>query len=289
MKGDIEIYSYTNFRKLLEDYYVQEKKKAPDKVSYRFLAKRAGFSSPNFLHLVIKGKKNLGHESIHRMARVMGLNKRESLFFESLVLFNQCTDPQEKSLAFEKVISFREYRNAKKLVLDQYDYFSKWYYPVIREMVNLDNFQEDPLWVSRTINPQITVAEASEALSKLESLGLIKRSAAGRLCQTDSNLTTEEEVASTALAKFHEMMIRHGLESLKKTADEREISGLTMSLSAEQFHQVRQKIREFHREIQKLIADNGQDSPKQICQLNFQLFHLIQTKRRAAYENKSTV
>lgn len=279
MKGDIDIYSYTNYRKLLEDYYQQEKTRDPGKFSFRFVARRAGFSSPNFFHLVINGKRNLGHESLRRVARVMGLNKRETLFFESLVLFNQSTDPQEKNRAFEEVISFKEYRSSKKLLSEQYEYFSKWYCPVIREMVNLEDFREDPVWIARRLQPSISRVEAEEALERLQHLKLIHRDSQGRLRQTDQNVTTEEEVVSTALVKFHREMIGHGLESLKQPAGEREISGLTMSLSTEQFHQVKLRIREFHSEIQQLIASNGHGSPEKICQLNFQFFPLIQTQR----------
>lgn len=279
MTAQIDIYSYTNYRKLLKDYYEREKAKAPNKFSFRFFAQRAGFSSPNFLHLVIKGERNLGHESIHRFARVLGLNKRESLFFESLVLFNQSTDPQEKRRAFERVISFREYRSARKLVSEQYEYLSKWYYPVIREMVNLEDFREEAAWIAKKLQPSISHSEAEEALQRIEQLKLIARDAEGRLRQTDQNLATEEEVVSTALTKFHQEMIRHGLDSLKQPAGEREISGLTMSLSPEQFQQVKLKIREFHREIQQLIASDGNGKPKKVCQLNFQFFSLIQAQR----------
>lgn len=279
MTPEIDTYSYTNYRKLLKDYYEREKAKAPDKFSFRFFAQRAGFSSPNFLHLVIKGERNLGHSSIHRFARVLGLTKRETFFFESLVLFNQSTDPQEKRRAFEKVISFREYRSAKKLVTEQYEYLSKWYYPVIREIVNLDDFREEPAWIAKKLQPSISHTEAKEALEKIKQLKLVARGADGRLCQTDQNLATEEEVVSMALMKFHQEMIRHGLDSLKKPASEREISGLTMSLSVEQFQQVKEKIREFHREVQQLIANDGNGKPKKVCQLNFQFFSLIQEQR----------
>lgn len=277
MKGEIDIYSYTNFRKLLEDYYEQEKEKAPEKFSFRFFARRAGFSSPNFLQLVMKGKRNLGHESIHRFARVMGLNKRETHFFESLVLFNQSSDPKERTMALEKVISFREYRNSKKLFAKQYEYFSRWYYPVIREMVNLKDFRPDAIWIARRLKPSITSIEAGQALRCLEQLKLISRDSKGSLRQTDQNLKTEEEIASTALMKFHQEMIGHGLASLNQPSAEREISSLTMSLSSNQFQQVKQKIREFHGEIQKLIASDGGGDPDKICQLNFQLFPLIQS------------
>lgn len=278
MKGKIDIYSYTNYRKLLEDYYEQEKAKAPDKFSFRFFARRAGFSSPNFLQLVIKGERNLGHESLHRFARVMGLTKRETQFFESLVLFNQSADPQEKARAFERVVSFREYRESKKLLLGQYEYFSKWYYPVIREMATLRDFREKPSWIAKNLHPQISQAEAGVALERLKELKLLTPDANGLLRQTDQNLSTEEEVASTALVKFHREMIQHGLNSLNHPANEREISGLTMSLSSEQFHQVKQRIRDFHRDIQKLIASDANGHSDKICQLNFQFFPLIQSQ-----------
>ncbi|MBI4196947.1 MAG: TIGR02147 family protein [Deltaproteobacteria bacterium] len=278
--GRIEVYSYTNYRKLLKDYYESEKKNNPGRFSYRSFAKRVGLATSNFLYQVITSRKNLSYSSTQRVARALGLNRRETHFFEALVHFDQVRDPQEKIGAFEKMVSFREYRSSKKLDPDQYDYFSKWYYPVIRELVLLPDFQENPIWISKKLSSLLTVDEAREALEKLQRMKMLVRESNGRLCQADPNLKTDEDVTSAALLKFHQSMMEHGMKSLQQPAENREISALTMSLSKKQFFQVKEMARQFHRDVQRLIAENGTETVEGIYQLNFQLFNFATSRRR---------
>lgn len=280
MRSPIDIYAFTNFREFLRDYYNACKAAAPEKFSHRYVSAQAGFATSNFLYLVMQGKRNLGHASILKLAKVMRLKKRESLFFESLVQFNQAKDAKGKEFAFQRMLAFKEYRQAQQLEPAQYDYFAKWYYPVIREMVHLSEFRESPQWIAKRLQPSISVTEADEALRKLVDLGLLRRNEDGKLQQTDQNIATDEEIASTALLAFHQSMIEHGKESLSRPADEREVSALTLSLSRNQFEQVRGKLRELHRDVQAMIADNGHEPVETICQLNFQLFDLVGKQRR---------
>ncbi len=279
MTEELDIYQYTNYRKFLQDFYDSEKERNPEKFSFRYFAKRAGFSTSNFLYLVMHGKRNLSFESIHRFARAIGLGSRETLFFESLVHYNQVADPIEKSRAFEKLLSFREYRQAKKLTKEEYEYFSRWYFAVIRELIALPEFQESPAWIVKKLRGKISREEARLALRKLLELGLINRGSSGRLRQADQNLATDEEISSAALFRFHNEMIEKGRESLALQANEREVSALTMSLSKGQFEEIRKKIQELHRDVQRLIADNGQERPTTVCQLNFQLFNVTTPER----------
>ncbi|MBI4239211.1 MAG: TIGR02147 family protein [Deltaproteobacteria bacterium] len=282
MKGALDIFSYNNYRKLLEDFYQEQKAAAKSVVSHRYLARRAGFASSNFIYLVIKGRRNLSYDSIQRIARVLGLTKRELLFFEGLVHCNQTTDPTEKEQAFRKMLAFREYREARQISAEQYDYFAKWYYPVIREMVNLREFREEPAWIAKTLTPSIAVDAAREALEKLQQLGLLVRAADGRLRQADQNLTTttDGEAASAALLSFHQSMIEHGKRSLAQPAATREVSALTLSLSDRQFREIKARIQTLHRDVQALIANSGDEPVDHICQLNFQLFGLTQLEKR---------
>ncbi len=52
------IFTYTDYRAFLHDAYTHAKATNPA-FSYRYFAKKAGFSSPNFLKLVIDGVYNL--------------------------------------------------------------------------------------------------------------------------------------------------------------------------------------------------------------------------------------
>ncbi len=279
MSDKLNIYSYTDYREFLRDYYKREKEVNPDKMSYRYLAKRAGFSSANFLHLVMTNKRNLSAESVQRVARLLKLNKRETLFFNSMVLFNQIKDPKEKGHAYQRMLAFKEYRSARRLSDEEYSYFSKWYYPVIRELVHLREFKPDPKWIAKKLSPNISEEAAAEALRHLLKLKIIVPNNKGGLTTAEANITSGDDIASIALRSFHEQMIEHGKGSLAHPAEDREISALTMSLSDTQFGKIKERIREFHRDVQQLIVDE-QDTDTgevtKVCQLNFQLFHLIE-------------
>jgi uncharacterized protein (TIGR02147 family) len=79
------IYDYIDYRQYLHDYYLYHKTKDSE-FSYRFLAKMIGFSSPNFVKLVIDGQRNIGKESLPKIIDALGLKKKEAEYFSYLVL-----------------------------------------------------------------------------------------------------------------------------------------------------------------------------------------------------------
>jgi len=54
----LAVYAYLDYRAFLRDYYA-ERKAASRAFSYRAFSKRAGVSAPNYLKLVIDGKRSL--------------------------------------------------------------------------------------------------------------------------------------------------------------------------------------------------------------------------------------
>lgn len=58
-----DIYEYLEYRIFLADAY-QAGKENVSAFSYRYLARKAGFSSPNFIKLVMDGERNLSMESV---------------------------------------------------------------------------------------------------------------------------------------------------------------------------------------------------------------------------------
>src|SRR5690606_11164244 len=96
------VFEYLSYREYLKDYYRIAKQTIPA-FSYRYFSRRAGFSSPNFLKLVIDGKRNLGSDSVKRFAKALELNTEEKGFFRSLVAFEQASTPEEANTAYGKV------------------------------------------------------------------------------------------------------------------------------------------------------------------------------------------
>lgn len=267
-----DIFAYVDYREYLRDAY--EALKAGQRgFSYRAFARKAGMSSPNFLKLVIDGTRNLGTSSVGQFAKALDLGTRETEFFRELVLFNQATTAADKNERYERLGKYRKHRRVHKLDRDMFKYLSRWYYPAIRELVNCAGFQEDPGWIAAHIQPRITSAQAKEALDILLDLKLLVRDKAGSIQQGQTLVSTGPEVRSLAVGNFHRQMMEQAASSIETIDREhREISGVTVALSAEGFALFKQKIHELRAQLLELSAQ--ETSPKRVVQFNFQAFPL---------------
>ncbi|HEX4924753.1 MAG TPA: TIGR02147 family protein [Bdellovibrionales bacterium] len=268
------IFEYDNYRAFLGDTYAHLKE-TKSFFSFRYFSKAAGFSSPNFLKLVIEGKRNLSGESASRFAAALKLNKAESEFFLTLVQFNQADSTDEKSRIATQILKSRSYRKIHPLNQSLFRYYSRWYYVAIREMVAWPAFKGDPVWIAKRLAPQITAEEAAEAMTELAQLGLIRQTSAGGWAQSEPLLNTDNEVASTAVRSFHREMMRLGSESMDRFARERrEISSVTVPVSELNAKKIKELIQSFRKEVLAIV--DGDETCDRVYQLNFQFFPLAE-------------
>jgi uncharacterized protein (TIGR02147 family) len=151
--------------------------------SFRGLAKRAGYSSPNFIKLVIDGQRNLGAASVGRVSNALSLDVDESAYFAELVDFDQADTPGERQDAYDRMAAMTRFRNARRIRGELFAYLEHWYLPAIREMAALPSFRAEPTWIAEHLVPTISPEEAAEALEILFELGLLipgKEGAVGR-------------------------------------------------------------------------------------------------------------
>lgn len=69
----IDVFSYHDYRLFLADYYQAKK---PKGFSYRAFSRDAGLGAPNYLKLVIDGKRNPTGEMATRFAAACALMQR---------------------------------------------------------------------------------------------------------------------------------------------------------------------------------------------------------------------
>ena len=270
----INVYEYLDYRDFLRDAYADLKQRQRG-FSYRWFARRAGMSSPNFLKLVIDGQRNLTTQSAEQFATALGLNHRETEFFRELVAFNQASTAAEKNEHFERIGVHRRHRAVKRVERDAFEYFSKWYYPAIRELVCCEGFSEDPEWIARQLRPRITTAQARRALDVLVNLGLLERDDDGALVQGEPLLSTGPEVRSLAVGNFHRQMMKRAADAIETVdREKREISGTTVALTPEGFEMFKAKIQQLRAELLELSAE--QTGPTRVVQFNFQAFPLAE-------------
>ncbi|NLD37291.1 MAG: TIGR02147 family protein [Desulfatiglans sp.] len=93
------------------------------------------YFSPNFLKLIIDGKRNLSNEGTGKVAKGFEFKKQEREYFENLVFMNQASSHDDKDYYYKKMMTVNGYLKSHKIDKAGYAYFSKWYYPVIDQKV----------------------------------------------------------------------------------------------------------------------------------------------------------
>ena len=272
----VNVFEYLDHRALMRALY-QHKKRAEFGFSHRSFARRAGLRSSNFLVLVMKGARNVSAEMAGRFADGFGLSKREAEYFVELVAFNQAKTAAERTRCYERVARFRGHREVHKLGQEQAEYHSQWYIPAVRELAARADFDEDPRWIARTLQPSITAAQARRALSVLTSLELLRRDAGGRLRQAAPIVTTGVGPLAHHIVSYHRSMLERASQALDNVPrEEREVSAITLCVSHDVMLQLKERIREFRRDLLHIAEQQG--APERVVQLNFQLFPMSRKK-----------
>ncbi len=273
MKIPLEIYGYTDFRVYLKDYY--EVRKASQKgYSYRAFSKAAGFSSPNFLKLVIDGTRNIGPEAVEKFIVALGFKAKVADYFRTLVKLNQAKDDAEKEGYFYQLRKLMPSARRRQLNIENLQYLSHWLYPVIREMLALGEFRDDPYWVSRRINFDVSPTEVSQALQFLTKEKFIERDANGRWYASDDMVLSSDEVRSLAIRNYHRAMMDRARDALERLeVSEREFGAVTFVIPDDRIDELKRKLKEFRGELHAWAVQASQASPGDtVVQVNFQMF-----------------
>ena len=276
--SSISIYDFTSYREFLHDYY-KEQKKINSSFSYQSFANKAGFKTKTFIYKVIKGKKALAKSSTLKIAKAIGLKKRETDYFEAMVNFNNAKSIDEKEHYFHNLQSLSKNYQASVLRRNQFSYFNQWYNVVVRELVTILDWEEDYQILAKAVNPPITPGQAKKAVKLLLDLGLIKKLPTGKYIQADKAITTGELIKSLAVYKFQKQCMGLASESIERhTKEIRDMSTLTVGITEEGFHKLSEELKYFRRKLVEIVA--GDEPADRVYHINFQFFPVSELPKR---------
>ncbi len=263
------IFEYTNYRIFLKEYY--ESRKAESGYTYREFANATGMNSTSWLLHLIKGTKNLTSDTAVRIAKAIKLNKSETAYFEMMVPFTQASTSDLKDHYYQKMLGLKRTLNIVKITEEQYEYYTRWYHPVIRSLVCKMDFGENFEKLGACLLPTISASEAKQSVKLLEKLGMITRGKSGRHSLKATVISTGDEINSLNVVNYHKQVSRLG-ENIHERApkETRDISALTLGIGEAEFHIIKTRIQEFRKEIMDLA--NASVSADRIYQFNFQFF-----------------
>jgi uncharacterized protein (TIGR02147 family) len=267
----INVFEYQNYRSYLGDYYKEQKEKKRN-FSYKSFSEKAGIAAPSFLFYVIKNKRNLTKNTVAKISAAMSHTREEADYFENLVFFNQTETISEKTLYYGRLVEVRKPLDISKITTDRYEFYSKWYHSVIREVVTFFDFKDDFGLLGSFLIPAIGSKEARGSVLLLERLGFIERDRQGLYHQTE-NLVFAKAGASDSfvLDKFQIEMLSVAMKAYDLVpVRDRMSSATTFSISRETFELFKMRMRELQQQLMEMARID--DKPGRAYQLNLNLF-----------------
>lgn len=270
ISSKILIFDFADYKLYLKNYY-EFNKKRDAKFSYRYFSMKTGVS-PNMLPDIISGRRKLTFPIMEKYAKFLKLNSKERRYFELMIKFQNATSINVKNEHFSEMARLRGNSKISFIGAEQYEFYNQWYHAVIREMITLSSYDGDNAKLARSMFPHITEEQVSESIKFLCDINLLVREKNGELKQTDAVISSEYEIASLALKKFHMQMINIASDAIEIIPKEfREISSLTLAVSTECYDQMKERIRHFKEEMLALVTDDHREADT-VCQMNFQLY-----------------
>jgi len=269
-----ELFKYNDYRKVLTDHFRQKKEKHPY-FSYRQWAKTLGVAGPSVITNVVNGHRNPGKVLCQKLCTYFKFNHDETNYFETLVLLEKGKKSRVSHLnAIEKLVHLSPEKTGLFLDEMQFSSISDWYFIAIKEMVNLADFVEDPIWIQNRLRSKVSINDIKFALNRLIDLKVLVRNDFGKLIQNSEYVYSASNLLNIARRTFHKQMIESAKDALDTIdVSEREISGLTLTIKKENYHRLGEVISKFKKMINSEFDEaEGSDT----YQLNIQFFPLTE-------------
>jgi uncharacterized protein (TIGR02147 family) len=260
---------YDDFKIYLNDFYEDQKKRFPH-FSYRYFGGKAGLKSPSHFMEIIRGKRKLTSKMLDSFIKGLGLTESDARYFTTLVNFNQSKNSTEKQQLLEQMRGLKRKVKQALVSTDYYEYYSKWYNVVIRELACLIDWHGDYEVLAKSMVPPIKKSEARDSLEFLVNSGFLKKDG-GRYIQTEPAITSGSEVCSLGIRGYNRFMAERAQKALEEyPTTERDIQSLTIGISRESYRLIKQEMQEFLSRVVRIVDDDK--AADRVYNVNVHLF-----------------
>jgi uncharacterized protein (TIGR02147 family) len=270
--GQIDIYSYLDLKEYLHSLHNHIRAKL-GRYSYQKFSEDLGLGSNNHSYQLIKGHRNMSPSTCLLIAEALKLELKERHYLSTLAAYARSRHPDTRQKIFEKIYTLRSDSLKSPEPKKQLDFFGDWIHAVVFEIIGLPEFSGDPEWIAARMLSPVGPTRIKRSIELLISLGFVEQDEFGKLKKLKNDVDFGSEIEGVGIVKFHQKMMELARESLTRLDEhERDISGLTLSVSEEMAAEIRSLVANFKN---FLLFRVGQcKDPSKVIQLNFQLFSL---------------
>jgi uncharacterized protein (TIGR02147 family) len=272
--------TYTDFRAYLRDVYDYRRaleSTALRPYSYSHFSAAADIKSPNYLKLIIEGRRNLSEDMMNRFAKALRLQKAEIEEFRALVRYCQATDPMERNSFLRELSELRARRDLSAGLIDasSWEKVPSWIGWVLYSLSDQKDVIFEPSELHKLFRAKASVEEIRQSLEKLILAGRLKRDPeTGAITKAADSQEAGQDVPVSLIRKLQAELIYLGIESLfRDSPKDREFGALTLAMTPDEFEHVKFELRQLRKRLNKDIGVKRLSSKgDQVYQLNIQLF-----------------
>jgi uncharacterized protein (TIGR02147 family) len=269
-----KIHNYLDHRLFLKD--IEQELRDQGVFSHRKINRICGFSSPNYLQLVTQGKRNLSEEGARKVCKTFGLSSEDTELFLEIMTVNLEPQMEKRVILLQGLLKHPAFLKRHLLSEKQLALYLKWFNVPLREILRIypDLSAKE---LGACLIPAVSESEIIDALKLMQDLNLIEPFEGGWRVVHD-HVISGNEVLFHAIRYFHSAMIELAKQSIERfKSHEREVAAVTMSLTENQFLELKERIRQFKKEC---LALETRDSGSRVFQFNFQLFPVSKAPER---------
>lgn len=272
-----DLLTTTCYRQFLAAYYTY-KKNFRGGFSYRMFALRCGIKSPNYLQLVIQGRRNLSENMATSVAKAMQLSALERRIFCALVKKENAQDETTQEQARRDWLIAVKQMVTKSMPQAQAEILGGWYHLLVRELVFLKDFEPSGAWVSSRLRGMISERQGEESIAKLLSAGLIQQNSQGQWLAVDQVIDTGPEgYNEIKVTQLHKETLKIWSQNLEGfNSQQREMGLINIPISRDKIPEFKSRLRQFQEEIIGWLQD--EKNPEEIVQLGTYLIPITSPK-----------
>jgi uncharacterized protein (TIGR02147 family) len=269
---------FVDYSRYLESLFQQIK--SQQAYTYLEFSADLGFGETTYVHQIVRRYRSLTMKNAEKIASHLELTGFEKKYFFNLVKYAHSRSAAERDAAWKEILRIKANEVAEEPEQDILEYFSQWYHPVVREYIKIEDGSQEPATVARELVPALRPEQVRESLELLERLKLIETDPeTGKYRQTNERVSTGHRVKTLAVMNYHIQMINLAKDSLANVpGKQRDISALTLSVSAESYEKIKAMIHTF--QLQLLEEAEKTPDPEKVVQVNIQMFPVSKSRKQ---------
>lgn len=270
MEKAIDIFQFTHFRKYLDEYQAARVLTDPEFTRAGACALLGLPKTRSYYNDIVKGKK-LSSRMIPKFVEVLGLNKKEAKYFETMVNFDQAKTTTERDAFFDELIKLHP-DPQHILNEDAYEYYNHWYNSVLFTALDVMDISDDLEPIQKRIFPKVSVGTLKRSLELLARIGFVRKNEDGFWKSSRESVSSGAYNNSDLVRQYQLQCFELSKQALLANDDNPSDMGtFTFSVSDDAYKEIALEIQNLKAKVRKIITQDKKEATG-VHQLNIHLF-----------------